>query len=311
MAKGNILKQKDKKKKKEEKTKSNKGPSVSSLYAKVDRRKAKSISGSILLLLSIYLFIAFTSYLFSWKADQNLIVSTSFFDFIFGSPEIEATNWLGKFGAWTAHLFMFNWFGVASFAFSFLLLITGVRLLLNIRILPLRKTYLVTFIGIIWFSSFLGLMTSNINYLGGSFGFAVKEWLTSTLGIFGALLLILVLLFVAVVALFNPDFKAIFQKYFPRKDSSEISSESDEINSFLAEDEELLNDEDSEEDIDDEDLEEEENEIYFKDDNVEEDDSNEEELIENENEESEEFESDDDFEIITQKQEEEPETNSL
>src|SRR5690554_4344627 len=151
MAKGNVLKQKGKKKKKSSSSK--KGTSISSLYAKVDRRKAKSISGALLLLLSVYLFIAFTSYLFSWKADQNLIVSTTFFDFIFGDLEVEVTNWLGKLGAWTAHLFMFQWFGIASFAFSFLLLVTGVRLLLNIRMLPLRKTYLVTFIGIIWFRS--------------------------------------------------------------------------------------------------------------------------------------------------------------
>lgn len=308
MAKGNVLKQKDKKKKKEVSAKSKKGRSFSSLYAKVDRRKAKSISGAILLLLSIYLFIAFTSYLFSWKEDQDLIVSTTFFDFIFGDSDVEVTNWLGKFGAWTAHLFMFKWFGIASFAFSFILLITGVRLLLNIRILPLRKTYLVTFIGIIWFSTFLGLMTSRVNYLGGSFGFATKEWLTAVLGIFGAVLLILVLLFVAVVALFNPDFKAIFQKYFPKKNLSNGDFSDKSNNAFTHDNEELLEEEESdEEDLEeeeDEDLEEDEEfEVTFKDDNVtEEDDSEIEEEIEIE----EEAQSDDDFEVVTKKEEPEP-----
>src|SRR5690554_7056372 len=108
MARGNVLKQKDKQKKnkKEASKKSSKKTSFSSLYSKIDRRKAKSISGAILLLLSVYLFIAFTSYLFSWKADQDLIVSTSFFEFIFGESDVEVKNWLGKFGAWTAHLFI-------------------------------------------------------------------------------------------------------------------------------------------------------------------------------------------------------------
>src|SRR5690554_6788840 len=149
MAKGNVLKQKNKPEKKTAAKKAKKGASLSSLYTKVDRRKAKSISGSILLLLSVYLLFAFISYLFSWKADQDLIVSTTFFDFIFGDSEVEVENWLGKLGAWTAHLFMYRWFGISSFAFSFLMLVTGVRLLLNIRLVPLRKTYLVTFIGII------------------------------------------------------------------------------------------------------------------------------------------------------------------
>ena len=301
MAKGNVLKQKNKPKKKEATKEAKKGTSLSSLYSKVDRRKAKSISGSILLLFSIYLFIACTSYLFNWKEDQDLIVSTTFFDFIFGDSDVEVKNWLGKFGAWTAHLFMYRWFGLASFGFSFLMLVTGVRLLLNIRLVPLRKTYLVTFIGIIWFSAFLGLMSSQVSYLGGAFGFATKQWLVSVLGFFGAILFILVVLFVAVVALFNPDFKALFQKYFPKKDS-DAALEDESGNAFAALDEEENVDEEEdelEEEEDDEELEEEieeedEDLVTFQDDN----DTGEEEA-----------ESDDDFEVVTAQ--EEPEVTTI
>jgi len=291
MAKGNVLKQKNKEKKKEVTKKANKNTSLSSLYSKVDHRKAKSISGAVLLLLSVYLFIAFTSYLFSWKEDQDLIVSTTFFEFIFGNSEIEVKNWLGKFGAWTAHLFMYRWFGIASFAFSFLMLVTGVRLLLNIKLVPLRKTYLVSFIGIIWFSAFLGLISSEVNYLGGTFGFATKQWITSVFGIFGAVLLMLVMLFVAVVSLFNPDFKELFNKYFPRKDK-DTAVKDENGNAFVTELEEESEEEDDKELdenlVEDED-EEDEDFVTFQDDN----------------EEEEETESDDDFEVVTK--EEEPE----
>ncbi|PWH86149.1 DNA translocase FtsK [Brumimicrobium oceani] len=313
MAKGNVLKQKDKKKKNEPSSKSKKGKSLSSLYAKVDRRKAKSISGAILLLLSIYLFIAFTSYLFSWKEDQDLIISTTFFEFIFGSPDIEVTNWLGKFGAWTAHLFMFKWFGIASFAFSFLLMISGVRLLLNIRILPLRKTFLVTFIGIIWFSAFLGLMTTRVNYLGGSFGYATKEWLTSVLGVFGAILLILVLLFVAIVSLFNPDFKAIFQKYFPKKENSDSTLADN--NSFSQEEVIPSEKEDDESKALEDDFEEEEYEVTFKDDNLDKQSTENTEVEEDDTETIEtpekEVKSDDSFEVVERKEEPESEIITL
>src|SRR5690554_4032027 len=290
MARGNVLKQKDKQKKKEASKKSSKKTSFSSLYSKIDRRKAKSISGAILLLLSVYLFIAFTSYLFSWKADQDLIVSTSFFEFIFGESDVEVKNWLGKFGAWTAHLFMYRWFGIASFAFSFLMLVTGVRLLLNIKLVPLRKTYLVTFIGIIWFSIFLGLMSSQINYLGGSFGFATNQWLSSVLGMFGAVLLVLVLLFVAIVALFNPDFKALAQQYLPNK-IKKPSGEDESGNAFATvnQGEEL----EEGEQID----EEEDSEVIFKDDH-EKTDEEPDTLLEEEQE----AESDDDFEVVTKKE---------
>lgn len=296
MARGNVLKQKDKQKKKEASKKSSKKTSFSSLYSKIDRRKAKSISGAILLLLSVYLFIAFTSYLFSWKADQDLIVSTSFFEFIFGESDVEVKNWLGKFGAWTAHLFMYRWFGIASFAFSFLMLVTGVRLLLNIKLVPLRKTYLVTFIGVIWFSIFLGLMSSQINYLGGTFGYATNQWLSSVLGVFGAVLLVLVLLFVAIVALFNPDFKALAQQYLPNK-IKKSSAEDESGNAFATvnqgeepeEGEQIDEEEDSEE--------EEDFEVIFKDDH-EKTDEEPDTLLEEEQE----AESDDDFEVVTKKE---------
>ncbi|RFC53334.1 FtsK/SpoIIIE family DNA translocase [Brumimicrobium aurantiacum] len=321
MAKGNILKQKDKKKKKKASAISGKSKSLSSLYAKVDRRKAKSISGAILLLLSIYLFIAFTSYLFSWTEDQDLITSKTFFNFIFESPDVEVTNWLGKFGAWTAHLFMFKWFGLASFAFSFLLLITGVRLLLNIRMLPLRRTYLITFIGVIWFSAFFGLMTSRVNYLGGSFGFATKEWLSSVLGLFGAILLILVLLFVAVVALFNPDFKAIFQNYFPKKNLQSQTFNEDSENAFSSTSN-LDNDEyraemnepeiadttptsaNSDEEVFEENEEDEEFEVTFRDDSQDNEKESTISDIEIENTSTEEATSDNDFEVVSPKEQE-------
>ncbi len=218
MAKGNTLKEKGKSKKKKSSSKEKKGVSLSSIRSKIDRRKTKSITGAVFLLLSVYLFFALTSYLFSWKEDQDLVVSHSFFQFIFGDNQVEVQNWLGKFGAWVSHLFMYRWFGIISYIFSFLLFVTGIRLLLNIRWVPLRKTYLVSFIAIVWFSAFLGLVSQDVNFLGGTFGYASKLWLTSILGSFGAILLMLVLLFVAIVALFNPDFNALFQKYFKAKE---------------------------------------------------------------------------------------------
>lgn len=252
MAKGNVLKEKNKKNSKKS-SKNKEGFKLSGLYSKVDKRKAKSISGSILLLLSIYLFIAFTSYLFTWKSDQNLILQTSFFDFMFGDTDVEVSNWLGKFGAWVSHLFIYKWFGIASFAFSFLFFITGTRLLLNIRLLPLRRTLVIGLVGIVWSSIFFGLFSAKVNYLGGTFGYTTNEWLTASFGAFGAFLLVLVLLFVAVVVLFNPDFKAFFDKLLSRKVDSEEETEA--ANKMSVEDINIVNT------IDDEEIKEEEDPV--------------------------------------------------
>ena len=238
MAKGNVLKEKNKKSSKKS-AKNKEGFKLSGLYSKVDKRKAKSISGSILLLFSVYLFISFTSYLFTWKADQNLILQTGFFDFMFGDTDVEVSNWLGKFGAWISHVFIYKWFGIASFAFSFLFFISGTRLLLNIRLLPLRRTLLIGFVGIVWSSIFFGLFSDKINYLGGTFGYFTNEWLAASFGSFGAFLLVLVLLFVAVVTLFNPDFKALFDRLLSKKENADEESEA--ANKMSVEDINIVN----------------------------------------------------------------------
>lgn len=235
MAKGNVLKEKKSvKEEKNNRKKEKKENLFNTLIAKIDQRKTKSITGALLLLFSVYLFIALFSYLFTWKADQSLIVSNTFFNFIFTESEVEATNWLGKFGAWISHVFMYQWFGIVSFTFSFLMFITGIRLLLNIRLLPLRRTFIVSFVGILWFSMFFGLISSNINYLGGTFGYQANVWLTSIFGSFGAFLLMIALLFISIITLFNPDFKSLFEKYFKKEKQKEQEEEEEESNSFVS-----------------------------------------------------------------------------
>ncbi|MGM0478828.1 MAG: DNA translocase FtsK [Bacteroidota bacterium] len=230
MAKGNVLKEKSKDKKgKSGKNKKKKDFSAQSLYDRVDRRKAKSISGTFFLLLSVYLFIAFVSYLFTWSADQDLIINNTFFDFIFGDLGVSVENWLGKFGAWVSHLFIYSWFGIASFAFSFLSFVLGIRLLLNIRLVPLRRTFLIAAVGIVWFSIFFGLFADQVNYLGGVFGYTMHRWLSVTLGGFGAFALVFVLLFVAIVAFFNPDFQQLYLRYFGSKSKEDEAEESSEM----------------------------------------------------------------------------------
>src|SRR5690625_7763913 len=54
-------------------------------------RKQKVLLGSFLILFGIALFIAFFSFLFSWKVDQSTLTE-------FTDRSVEAQNWLKKFG---------------------------------------------------------------------------------------------------------------------------------------------------------------------------------------------------------------------
>lgn len=224
MAKGNVLKEKSKSKRKKG-SKESTFNQLSGLSDKVDKRKTKSITGSLFLLLSVYLLIAFIAYVFTWKADQSHIMNSVFWEFMFNTEEIIIENWLGKFGAWISNWFIYKGFGISSFLFSFLFFLFGARLLLNIEFLPLKKTFLITVFTIVWFSIFFGLFSGSIHYLGGTFGYFVSNWLKLTFGGFGAFLFTLFILFVLVVALFNPNFKQIINLIPFIKDKTDHDSE--------------------------------------------------------------------------------------
>ncbi|MEN9400484.1 MAG: hypothetical protein RL632_1587 [Bacteroidota bacterium] len=203
--------------KKEGKSASSKG-SFSGLSGRIDAKKVKTAFGSLLMLVACYTFLSCLSYLFTWAQDQDQVLDKSLFTYLFESDEKPVDNWLGKFGAWTSHLFIFRWFGISSFGISFLLFISGVRVLFDVELVPLRKWFARTSVLIVWTSLLFGFFASNINYLGGGFGYYTNEWLALSLGRFGSLSLILVLGYVLSVVLFNPDFKAIFNRFFGSKE---------------------------------------------------------------------------------------------
>ena len=111
-------------------------------------------SGLFLILISTYLFFAFTSYLFTWKYDLSIIDGKSI-GFVFNGEESEIHNWLGKFGAYTAHQFLKVWYGVSSYIFAFLLFILGFKALFKHELLPMIKTFKVISISFFKFKRFI------------------------------------------------------------------------------------------------------------------------------------------------------------
>ncbi|MEM7104536.1 MAG: DNA translocase FtsK [Bacteroidota bacterium] len=170
------------------------------------------IFGVLLVLFAIYLFIAFTSYLFTWKIDQNEVLNSSTVNILFGN-EIEITNWLGRLGALVSHFFFYELFGLPSYIFVFLFAITGVSMMLRKPLARHRRTYAYALLLLLWGSTFLafilvdpGLITRSGFSWGGGFG----EYLSNNLnGIFGNIGMFLFLLFSLVIIaiwVFNPNF---------------------------------------------------------------------------------------------------------
>ncbi len=193
----------------------------------VQNEKLAQITGLLLLVFSVFLLLAFSSYLFTWKADQNLIINH------WDNPEVQAENWLGKLGAYAAHQFIFNAFGVASFLFCFLFFIVGFKALFKIKLVPFNKAFAYSLFAIIWLSVVLAYIFKSYPILGGTFGFQSTVWLTSIVGSVGVGLLLFLSLLIFIVLNFNVSFKLPQLEKMMEDDlveeTSEVENPADEI----------------------------------------------------------------------------------
>ena len=204
---------------------------LSNRFAFLKDERFHKVAGLFFLMLSFYLFIAFVSYILTWETDDNLF-SRPVADLIFNNS-IPTENWMGRMGAFISFLFIKKWFGVASFLFVLAFLVTGLKLFLNIRLLPIWLTYKYSFFGLIWISIILGYFLKAPEYFifGGTFGYQSNIWLSGILGKLGTLILLTFALLSFLIIAYNLSFKWYKRKIF------EIEVESEEVNEKIEDNE--------------------------------------------------------------------------
>ncbi|MEQ9100050.1 MAG: DNA translocase FtsK 4TM domain-containing protein [Imperialibacter sp.] len=138
-------------------------------------KRTHLVFGFFLLILSIFLFVSFFSYLFSGKADQSVV--ESFMDTGIRASGSEIKNWLGLLGAVTSHFFIFKWFGIACLLVPPFLFIVGFKILFGKYLLPPFRVLSFSLFFIFWTSLLLGffLLSSNeiseYGFLSGGIGY--------------------------------------------------------------------------------------------------------------------------------------------
>jgi len=200
--------------------------SLKNLGQRLDKKRTKTIVGVVLTLFSFFTVLSCFSFFFTWTADQDRILDKGLFEFLMEDNPEPVANWLGKFGAWMSNLFMYRWFGISSFAISFMIFLVGFKWMLNIRLFPLKRSFAVASLLMIWSSIFFGYFVQQIDYLGGTFGYTVNQWLTLSIGSFGSFIVVLALLYIVLVILFNADIRAWMDKFKAR---SQDMLEEDEV----------------------------------------------------------------------------------
>ncbi len=147
-------------------------------------RQHKIVLGSLLVLFSIALLLAFISFYIYGQADQSAVNQLS-------DRSESVQNWLGKFGAYLADVIVYKGFGLASFIFVRLFFLTGVYLALDISLKKIKRIWFWDLFVIIIVSILFGFFATSLPELGGTIGYELNLFLQDYLGKTGTLLVLI------------------------------------------------------------------------------------------------------------------------
>ena len=170
-------------KKKQDKDKDNDKNSAKNKEAKaVKSKQRRLIFGGFLVLFALFLIFAFTSFFFSWQADQSLWVDLT-------NREEIADNLGSKIGAYLSYLLMYKGFGIATFIAVWLIFLSGLKYLFNIKIALLNRWYWGTLLMVL-LATFLGFLQGKSTILSGVSGYEVNHFLQDYFGKIGTFLIL-------------------------------------------------------------------------------------------------------------------------
>jgi S-DNA-T family DNA segregation ATPase FtsK/SpoIIIE len=146
-------------------------------------KQHKILLGSLLVLFSVALLLAFISFYIYGQVDQSAV------NRITDRTEV-VQNWLGKFGAYLAHLIVYQGFGIASFLFVRLFFLTGIFLVLDIALRKLKNIWFWDLFFIVILSVLFGFFATSLPELGGTVGYELNLFLQDYIGKTGTLLVL-------------------------------------------------------------------------------------------------------------------------
>jgi S-DNA-T family DNA segregation ATPase FtsK/SpoIIIE len=153
--------------------------------------KFHQVFGLFLVLLCVFLTIAFISFIFTWRTDFDK-VSNGWLELL-TNKNLAVDNWLGKTGAAISHSFIYKGFGISSFLFILVLFLSGFKLVFKESLLPFGRTIRISLFCLLFFSVSFGYIfntSSNLLFLGGIYGFEIANYLSTMVGSAGTGLLL-------------------------------------------------------------------------------------------------------------------------
>ena len=171
------------------KTLKSKSEKKTSIFSFLKTRQSQTIIGSFLILLSLFLTIAFISFFFNWQEDQSTL--TKLVD-----KTIKNKNLLGKIGASISHFFIYKGFGIAAFLIAFQVFLSGVYIIFQKKISKIVVSWNWGLLATLWVSITLGYLHNKFALLSGIIGYELNEYLQTFIGKTG-LAIVLAFFFIA------------------------------------------------------------------------------------------------------------------
>ena len=190
--------------KKKFKLKSSKNNFLDKLKAPFINRNNQIVFASFLVLLSLYLVIAFTSFFINWQADNSIVLDNSFSNIITND---EIKNSLGGLGAYLSHTLIYRLFGVSAyliFMFTFLL---GIRIF-GFKKISVSNSLFHILIALIYVPVFIFHFYEN-SLLAGGLGINTQNLCKNAIGDIGTTLLLLTILLIYIPLSLNIKFQEV------------------------------------------------------------------------------------------------------
>jgi S-DNA-T family DNA segregation ATPase FtsK/SpoIIIE len=186
----------------------------------VKDERTHKISGFVLILIALLLFMALASYCFTWQNDQDKVFKAGS-NFLF-ADNISVDNMLGRLGAWTSHVLIYDGFGLAAFLFCTMPFIWGVNLIFGKRIFSISKNLRYAILGAIYFSVVMAFIASGSDFsFGGAVGEMIGDYLVKLIGKAGTGLVLLLVGAGWTIWRYNPTFKLPEKKVRPALEVAE------------------------------------------------------------------------------------------
>jgi len=164
------------------------------------------ITGAVFILISLFLFISFISYFFTWSDDESQIRNQGVS--ILFDKTVAVKNLLGVLGAATSYFFIKQGFGAASLLICTFFFVVGVNLLFSQKVFSVWRNLRYVIVGVLVICVSLAFVFGNSGFsYGGGVGQMISDWLVRFLGNIGTAALLLVAFLAYVIWQFNPVFK--------------------------------------------------------------------------------------------------------